>query len=547
MKIPPLKRIYVNGANFLAYRPGLAITAKSIAWPPYRLVLEKPRPRTLMVEGKGGQPIAGARVIPRFLAIFGSGTVDVPASLADPLATSTGPDGKTTITYLAARDQLAAVRVTADSIGTQDIVLIERPGSGSEPSVVTIRLKPTTHVKGRVVDHDGQPVARHVVEIWSKGNARWMLPNAVEFKNGPLRTRGDGSFETPDNLMAGSAYRVSVRAPDQEPILSDWITIGDKPRTLPPFVQRPFRTINGRVIDRQGQAVANVEVFQSGDGPEPTTTRTGAEGRFSLGGFRQGPVFVFARGDGFRFHGQLVKPTERNVTVELTRTSERPAREMKMLGDPIPPDESRALARRLVEPLWDQVAREGPGGGRYANLRFLASIDPARVLRMLESMKFQGVEGQKSHVQGELVVPPLARIDFEEATAVAESIAGPGLRAGALIDLADTLPSKEREHKLALLSRALLHARTATVPAARLLYLGDVAERWYELGQVDRAKISSPRAFILPASSPTRRTSGEAGSPASWRESTCRPHWRSPRISTASALKEGFSAISLCD
>ena len=89
----------------------------------------------------------------------------------------------------------------------------------------------------------------------------------MEFQHGPVRSAADGSFQTPDNLMIGLPYRVAVRATGKEPILSDWITIGDQPHTLPVMVQRPFRTVSGRVIDRQGQPVANIEVFQSGDGP----------------------------------------------------------------------------------------------------------------------------------------------------------------------------------------------------------------------------------------------------------------------------------------
>ena len=85
-----------------------------------------------------------------------------------------------------------------------------------------------------------------------------------------------------------------------EPILSDWITIGDKPRVLLPIIQRPLRTISGRVVDRQGKPVVGAEVFQSGDGPERTSTKTDRSGRFALGGFAsQGPVFLFAaRGFG---------------------------------------------------------------------------------------------------------------------------------------------------------------------------------------------------------------------------------------------------------
>jgi hypothetical protein len=489
--VPRFERIHTNGVHFFAYRPGLAITAQPYSGAPdrsNRLVLEKPGTRTLKVEGPDGRPIPGVRVALRVVRIFGSGSPnsEVPPSLAGPLATSTDPDGQTAITCMAPRDQLVAVRVTAEAIGTQDIPLIKRLGRVSEESVITIKLTPTTHFAGRIVDQDGQPVPGQLVEVWSRGDALAAGPNTVELSGGPLCSAADGSFQTPDILMAGSTYRVAVRAPGQEPILSEWITIGEKPRTLPVMVQRPFRTIHGRVVDRQGRPVGNVEVLQSGDGPEQTTTRTDAEGRFSLGGFRQGPVFVFARGDGFRFHGQLIKPTDHEVTVELTRTSERPGREMKMLPDPIPADESRALARRLVEPLWEHAAAEGEARIKYSNLSSLANVDPARVLGMLESVKF-GSEPLKNRLKREIVLL-LARTDLEEATAVAESIADPAARTSALVDLADLLPVKERDRKLAMLARALLHARTVADQSDRLRRMGDVAEQWYDLGQVDKAK-----------------------------------------------------------
>src|SRR5580693_6033441 len=60
--VPRFERIYTNGVHFLAYRPGWAMTAQPYGWPPYRLVLEKPRPRTIKVEGSDGQPLPGARV-----------------------------------------------------------------------------------------------------------------------------------------------------------------------------------------------------------------------------------------------------------------------------------------------------------------------------------------------------------------------------------------------------------------------------------------------------------------------------------------------------
>ena len=53
-----------------------------------------------------------------------------------------------------------------------------------------------------------------------------------------------------------------------------------------------------------------------------------ASGQFELGGFQGGEVFLF-RGDGFRFHGQMLEPGDHDINVELTRSGERPRRESR--------------------------------------------------------------------------------------------------------------------------------------------------------------------------------------------------------------------------
>ena len=51
-----------------------------------------------------------------------------------------------------------------------------------------------------------------MVEVWFKGG-NWPLESQpVGFELGPIRTAADGSFQTPDNLLVGSQYRVVVRA-----------------------------------------------------------------------------------------------------------------------------------------------------------------------------------------------------------------------------------------------------------------------------------------------------------------------------------------------
>ena len=363
-----------------------------------------------------------------FLPFRARATADAPASIAEPLAVTTGPDGTASLAYLGAGDQLVAVRVTADSIGTQDLQLVERLGRqrpGSDDHNTPPADEPADRPCPKSCGRTGrEPNGRDLVQGRHFGAfAAFPPPSPIGFKNGPVRTAADGSFQTPDNLLIGSSYRVVVRAPGTEPILSDWITIGDKPRVLLPMIQRPLRTISGRAVDRQGKPVAGVEVFQSGDGPERTSTTTDADGRFTLEGFRQGPVFLFVRGEGFRFFGRLIRPGENGITVELTRTSERPAREMKMLPDPIPLEESRALARRLMEPYWEAAVKQKNQLAQNRALRSLAAADPAGVLQKLDAPEFAHAR-MKSVIQRQ-VAETLAWTDPTEAEAVAEAIDEP--------------------------------------------------------------------------------------------------------------------------
>ncbi|HKI20782.1 MAG TPA: sigma factor-like helix-turn-helix DNA-binding protein, partial [Isosphaeraceae bacterium] len=511
---PPLGGVNLNGAKVWAYRSGSAIAAGRWYQPP-ALVLRRPEPKTVKIEGPDGQPVVGARVSPRLILFAAAELTNVPDSLAAPRTVSTGSDGKAILNDLAAAHQLVAVRVTADSIGTQDFQLIERPLGAVrnvQGTTITIRLKPTSRLAGRVRNREGQPVANQAVEIWHNGGSA-LQGNPVGFKNGPLRTAADGSFQTPDNLLVGSSYRIVVRAPGMEPILSDWITIGDKPRVLLPMIQRPLRTISGRVLDRQGKPVLGVELFQAGDGPERTATRTAADGQFTLGGFiSRGPVFLFARGEGFRFFGRMIKPGDGHVTVELTRTSERPAGEMKMLGDPIPLEESRVLAQRLLKPYWEALENKNESEKNLA-LRSLAMADPVGVLRKLEDIEFSNARA-KSMIQNS-IVGALARIDPIQAAAVAESIEGPFLRAIALERAVDALPERERNRKLALLDAAAVLAttdpisKTARAPISRFHRMGEVAERWYVLGEKAKAKTLLAEGLRLSNQTPRQQDNQE--------------------------------------
>jgi hypothetical protein len=497
--VASLRRTTVTRAHIWAFHSGMAITVVDrLIELPRTLVLHKPSAKTITIEGPDGRPIVAARVSPIVLTVGDNRIVFVPDLLADQWAVTTGSDGKAVLDYLAVGDELVAVRVWAESIGTQDFPLVERPGGQAAGSAIHLRLKPTSRLTGRVRTRDGNPVADQVVEVWSRGGM--LAPQPVGFKNGPLRTAADGSFQTSDNLLVGSTYRVAVRAPGMEPILSDWITIAERPRALFPLIQRPLRTVSGRVVDRQGKPLPGIEVFQSGDGPERTATLTDIAGRFVLGGFRVGSVFVFARGQGFRFCGRLVKPGDKDIAIELTRTSEQPARVMRMLPDPIPLPESRALARRHLEPCWQAAVEQQNSDAQFRVLQALAAADPVGVEQKLAAT--ENLDPKMKALVSSQIVRTLVPSDLVKAETMADAIPDIGIRSRALIAVFDALPAQERKHKLALLDRAALDARAVTSLTSRALTTSDLAGRWNELGEKERSKTLFSDALRLANAAP---------------------------------------------
>jgi hypothetical protein len=502
---PPLRRDHIARANIWVYHPGSALAAAPAYQSAPTIALSKSEPRTIKIEAPDGQPIAAARVAPRVVLLASRNIPDdVPDSLAESQTVTTGSDGTATLNYLTPGDRLVAARVTAESIGTQDFQLVKRPGRDGQGATITLRLMPTSRLSGRLRNRAGQPIANQTVEVWS-GGAPNLATNPVGFKNGPLRTAADGSFQTPDNLLAGSSYRVVVRADGMEPILSDWITIGEKPRVLLPMILRPLRTISGRVVDRQAKPLVGIEIFQSGDGPERTAIRSGENGRFTLGGFRQGPVFLFARGEGFRFSGRLIKPGEGDVTVELVRKSEPPTRAMPMRPDVVSLEESRALAQQLIEPYWEGFEKK-KASDKATALRVLARVDPVGVLRKLEDMGLAN-PGERAVIQL-WAARALALIDPTRAEAAAEAIDFPDVRCIALLDVADALPETPADRKLALLDRVLARSKLVPGREARLSRMVAVARRWYELGENEKAKKllseALPDANLVPKYSSAR-------------------------------------------
>ncbi len=248
-------------------------------------------------------------------------------------------------------------------------------------------------------------------------------------------------------------------------------------------------------------------MFQPGDGPSATTDEAG---RFRIAGARPGRSFLLASRDGFQFSGALIDAKE-SAPIELTlsRPGEPPDRLMVTLPGPIPQEESRALARRMIGPYLKQVLAKGDDAAKLWTLRILRWLDPPGMLDQVQKTHFE--RGSTSdYLRGEAALG-LAADDPDEAAAIAETIADPAYRTGTLVDLADVTSVADRARKLALLDRAALQARGAALSSNKLFQMGEVAERWLELGEHEKARVLFAEGRKLVESLPPQKRT-DAGS-----------------------------------
>jgi hypothetical protein len=127
-----------------------ALSAASIDKLPAALVLRRPEPRAVKVEGAVGEPVAGVRISMRSLYVSGIPVPDLPEPVAASLDVTSGADGEAALDFLAKGDQLVTVRVTADPIGTQEFQLVEQPGRAHQDATITLWVGPTSRLSGRV-------------------------------------------------------------------------------------------------------------------------------------------------------------------------------------------------------------------------------------------------------------------------------------------------------------------------------------------------------------------------------------------------------------
>ena len=363
------------------------------------------------------------------------------------------------------------------------------------PVTIVIRPADVVALTGRVLGPGGMPVVGAVVTFLYHQNKNGAMSNfqqVAAFDDGvEIRTGPDGTYRTPKELLRESAeFRAQVRAfgllPGQTPEIPSSDATGDVVR-LPDVTLRRVENlsaVSGRVVDRGGATLEGVRVFQSGDGPKRTETRTDAQGRFALEGVYEGPAVVFAEKAGYRFGGAVVRPEARGAAeIRLGRAGEPPLSTLKTLAPTMTRAQERELARRLLDPVIE-LTRAGANLGLQGTSLYtiLARIDPERVLTMVEN-RVLSVQG------GPIRKAALAQFEDDPGAAVAtiEADLEPSARAEGFLALADLAVDLDgnRNRRNGFLDRALAETRCETEPSDKVRHLGEIADRWLESGELD--------------------------------------------------------------
>jgi hypothetical protein len=467
--------------TLFAYRPGSALTGWSTVQPvgvePTRLVLQPAGHRTITVKGEGGKPLAGVRLAPYSI---GGTSASPPDRLADRLEVTTGADGKAELGFLGPTTAWLSLRVTIPGVAAQVVTL---PRAQVRAGVLTLDLKPGGRAAGCVMREDREPAAGVVVELWSSNDIG--PPAPVKFDGGPVRTAEDGTFRTPSGLLAGVKYRAVISEKGFKPLLTEWITAGEGADSVAelkvPALTR-LGTVAGRVVDRKGQPVAGAKVVAGG---EEAAVVTDEEGKFRLEGLGLDITFLIVRADGFRISGRRLNAPDGEVKVTLARFDE-PARPLNTLPSPIPIEERRQLARRVLDPVLEKALDKGTDNAKHEALNALLTFDPRSALEALDRA-FPGDDRRQNAIRFQ-IVRELASRDHEAALAVAEGIPLANMRTRALLIVALALGDNRRAETRAILERALASVGAEANPTMKVNSLGMAADLLLRLGDIEGAK-----------------------------------------------------------
>ncbi|WP_435006864.1 carboxypeptidase regulatory-like domain-containing protein [Tundrisphaera lichenicola] len=442
------------------------------------------------VVDEAGQAVPGATVQASWMLAGGDG------SSSGTVLAKSDEEGQFTLEGLGPG---STVTITARLRGQQNQAPVSVQAGDPGPVTVAIAVTPVLAVGGRLLGPSGAPLAGIPIRVQfrvPRDNFQG-FPEQARFEDNPeIKTGPDGTFKTPKELeRKPSEFRVEVVAEGFLPGRTPWVpSPASDLLTLPDLVlkrSRGIRVVTGRVVDRDGRPIPGASASQGGDGPRWTSTKADAEGRFRLTGVAGGEAIVLAEAPGFRDGGAIVRDGVEPIEIRLARESEPPVEALKSLPSLLSRPQERALAREILEPVLP-VARSGSLGIVNASvIPALARVDPDRVLDMIEA-RVIGPTGNTAVGDpfGPLIEAALAQFEDDPARAMATigDDLDPASRAAGWLALEEFGPRTDRARRGELLGLALADVHRSGDSEAKVRLLGRIADRWLELGSVERAR-----------------------------------------------------------
>jgi hypothetical protein len=361
----------------------------------------------------------------------------------------------------------------------------------AEPVKLVISGANTVALRGRVLDSAGKPIAGVAVSIRSRPARRDSPsdPGTVRFEGETaIVTDEGGRYETPRQLRRGFEYRAEVK-PDDPGLMSDsspWLVLrpGSSP-ILGDLVLRRLRSVEGKVVDSQGQPVAGATVRQSGDGPVATKALTDSSGRFQLSGVLAEPALLFVAKEGYRFTGGRISRDDSAIELTLERSDGPPAPPMRTLPPATTAEQERKLLRLIFDPYAEKVLKEDQSVNRFEVARVITMLDPVRARVLLEEDERRPEPRPPGFDRGELVLA-LYKQHPNEAIEILAAILDPNWRSYVYEHVSRKVPEPDRAERLRLLNESLLAAQAVKEPAERAQRLAYLGRRFVDLGQSER-------------------------------------------------------------
>lgn len=292
----PAGRLHLVEAVLEGFAPARQL-ADSTA--PVRLTLRRGMVAVGRVVSEEGLPVAGAQV-----RLTPDGAGQVPTRPKPFLATSDA-DGRFRLHGLSAGPfTLGAERSGFASVLVRDVLI---PEQEQQVDLGEVRLQPGAAIEGIVTDPRGRPVERAWVMLIPFNRDGFMAAGAGFYGRPPMHTDSDGRFRIAD-LPLG--LRFNLRVQHQE-LLPEEVTGVEAPTPRPLRIRLSLpRSLAGRVIDPQGEPIANASVSQleTASAPDGSNVmrslgekaRTDEEGRFVLSRVKPGSIQLHVSAFGYR-------------------------------------------------------------------------------------------------------------------------------------------------------------------------------------------------------------------------------------------------------